>query len=471
MLRTNQVSFRYPQNGHGLSPFSLQISPAKLTLVTGSSGSGKSTLARCLMGLIPHLYNGEMTGEVWLDGERTADLSMWQLAQKSGMVFQNPSAQMLAPTVEDEIIFGLENLGLERSEISERLERYLTQFDLAEMRSRSPLTLSGGEQQKLALAAVVARQPQALILDEPLSMLDTTAALALIGYLEEQVDDGKAVAIFEHRAEYLAGVEGVNLLDLNGTPAPEITSIEGLNLHPRRKFSLEIEGVTVAFGDHTPLKNLSLSLPGGQMVAIVGRNGVGKTTLLRVITGLQKHSGDVKISSPAGTAAPDLGMVFQNPDLQLFNSSVREEILYRIPDPDLVHYAALLDALGLRAYEATPPLLLSEGEKKRLALALVLMRKPRHGVLLDEPSLGQDSHHKAILVGLLRLLADAGQLVVITTHDLPLASQADRLILLGGEGVIADGEPAEVFTDAHAWGKAGIKLPGWFTDQHLGADV
>lgn len=164
----------------------------------------------------------------------------------------------------------------------------------------------------------------------------------------------------------------------------------------------------------------------------------------------------------AGDGHPDFGIVFQNPDLQLFNASVRDEILYRVPDPDMTYYRWLLTALGLEPYENTPPLLLSEGEKKRLALALVLMRRPLHGLLLDEPSLGQDSDHKRILMGLLRSLANAGQLVIMTTHDLTLASQADYLLLLGSEGVIAEGSTDAVINNRSAWERTGIALPAWF---------
>jgi len=146
----------------------------------------------------------------------------------------------------------------------------------------------------------------------------------------------------------------------------------------------------------------------------------------------------------------------------LFNASVRDEILYRLPDPDMAYYRWLVAALGLESYENTPPLLLSEGEKKRVALGLVAMRRPVHGLLLDEPSLGQDHVHKDILMRLLRALADAGQLVVITTHDLTLAAQADRLILLGAEGVVADGDTQLVLQDHAAWQKAGVILPDWF---------
>lgn len=430
-------------------------------LVTGPSGCGKSTLARCLMGLIPHLYHGEISGEVWLNGYRTDEVPMWQLAEKAGMVFQNPAAQMLTPTVEDEIIFGLENLGLAHDEITSRLETALTDFNLTHMRSRNPQTLSGGEQQRLALAAILARQPDALILDEPLSMLDTTAATELIAYLQKFAASGKALVMFEHRHEYLDGLPELHHIALDGKDR-EI-DFPSANLSARENFKLNIDQLHVRLGKREVIHNLDLETNSGQIVAIVGRNGVGKTTLLRSLAGLQKHGGSVKVTTSNGNEQPNFGIAFQNPDLQMFNASVRDEMLYRLPNPNMDYFHWLLSALGLERYENTPPLLLSEGEKKRVALGLVLMRQPAHGLLLDEPSLGQDQLHKTILIQLLRTLADAGQLVMMTTHDLTLASRADRLILLGPGGeVIADGLTDAVLNDSSAWQKTGILLPDWF---------
>ena len=362
MLRAEQVSFRYPQEGHGLKPISLEIVPGELTLVTGPSGCGKSTLARCLMGLIPHLYHGELTGEVWLNGYRTTEVPLWQLAEKTGMVFQNPAAQMLAPTVEDEIVFGLENLGLPPDEIKSRLETVLQDFDLNHMRERNPHTLSGGEQQRLALAAIMARQPQVLILDEPLSMLDTTAAEDLIAYLQRFAAGGKTLIMFEHRQEYLEGVPGLRHVVLKSKKKEE-RNFPAVNPQPAgENFKLEIENLSVRLGGRNVLQNLNLSLENGQVVAVVGRNGVGKTTLLRTLSGLQKYNGSAKVITMQRNQPPDLGIIFQNPDLQLFNASVRDEILYRLPNPDMAYYRWLVAALGLEPYENTPPLLLSEGE-------------------------------------------------------------------------------------------------------------
>jgi energy-coupling factor transporter ATP-binding protein EcfA2 len=458
IVRAEKVAYCYPQNNHGLASTSLTIQPGERMLVTGPSGCGKSTLARCLTGLIPHLYRGALAGDVWLDDLRTVATPLWQLTERAGLVFQNPAAQMLTHSVEEEIVFGLENLGLSPPTIRERLEATLTRFGLEALRTRSPQTLSGGEQQKLALAAVTARQPPVLVLDEPLSMLDSTAVAELVDHLTDLACAGTTVVICEHREEHVRSIPGLRTLHLDG-PTLRGAAIPNYSFHPAKTLALQLKvsGLTVRLGGQPILRDLSFSAVGGQLVAVVGRNGVGKTTLLRALAGFQKHEGTATVNGER----PDLGMVFQNADLQLFNATVREEILYRLPQPDMALYAWLLEALGLTRYEEVPPLLLSEGEKKRVALATVLMRQPHHGLLLDEPAVGQDTAHKAMLIRLARALAKAGQLIILTTHDLTLAAQADRLLLLGPDGFVADGPPAEILLDRAPWARLGLLVPDW----------
>jgi energy-coupling factor transporter ATP-binding protein EcfA2 len=463
LLQVHEVSFAYPQDGRGLRPVSLQIEAGEAVLVGGPSGCGKSTLARCLAGLIPHLYRGELGGEVRIAGENTADLELWRLAEQVGMVFQNPAAQMLASTVEDEILFGLENLGLPRDEMDRRLNATLDRFNLAEMRQRSPQMLSGGEQQKLALAAITARRPAALVLDEPLSMLDTTAAFEFVAHTREMLGEGSAVIYCEHRQEYLHGLPGLQTI-LLGEKRPSTDSSHGIPAWPLPGdglLTLQVHGLNVPRGGRAVIQNLDLTLLGGKITAVVGRNGVGKTTLFRALTGLQPYTGSIEVQTGAAVEKPQIGIVFQNPDLQLFNASVREEILYRLENPDMRLYEWLVDVLELERYVNTPPLLLSEGEKRRVALATMLMRTPRHGLLLDEPALGQDDVHKAILLRLLRAYAGAGYIVAYSTHDLELAAQADTLVLLGPEGVVAQGPAADVMRMGEVWQNLGFVIPEW----------
>ena len=462
-LRAEGVGFAYPQDHRGVAPVSLALHDGEALLIHGYSGSGKSTLARCLAGLIPHLYHGEMVGEVWVNDRRSDQIPLWELTEQVGLVFQNPAYQMLTPSVEEEILFGLENLGLPRTAMKVRLEEVLERFDLRRFRKRSPHSLSGGEQQKLALAAVIARSPDVLVLDEPLSMLDSTAAIEFVDYLREFLTNGMTMVICEHRERFLQPIPDLVRLKLNGTPVPTALSpaVDSGYPVPRAPFEIHAEHLSVTREENKILEDVSLDLRSGQVVALVGRNGTGKTTLLRALAGLQRFKGAVDVRNGHGGGTPQFNMIFQNPDTQLFNPTVREEILYKIPEADPGLYEWLLHALDLKRYEDTPPLLLSEGEKRRVALATALMHPSKHGVLLDEPSLGQDPVHKEILVQLLRALARAGWLVLFSTHDLELAACADEMILLAEDGVICHGAAPAVLQDDGAWQQVGLRRPDW----------
>jgi energy-coupling factor transport system ATP-binding protein len=470
ILTVNDLGYRYPgpSKDRGLDLHCLEAQPGQIVLLSGPSGCGKSTLARCLAGLIPHLYHGDLRGRVLVDGFDTADTPLWQLSERAGMVFQNPRSQMLAATVEDEIVFGLENLGLDRNEIRDRVESALDLFGLQALRKRAPLSLSGGEQQRVALAAITARRPPVLVLDEPLSMLDTRAVEELVSRLADLARSGTTVIICEHRTEPLQRVPSLKTLSLGQGDTCDLSAPCVPIPQPVEPFTLDVSQLSVRLGDQAVLNDLNLNLSGGEVVAIVGRNGVGKTTLLRALSGLQQHQGAVLVKDqgtvPACSQRPDLAMVFQNPDMQLFNATVHDEIRYKVAEPNEEWYDWLINALGLCDYEETPPLLLSEGEKKRVVLAIALMRMPTHGVLLDEPALGQDAAHKAQLMRLARSLAQSGRLVLLTTHDLTLAGQADRLLLMTRAGFVADGLPAEVLSDTDAWVQAGLIVPDWLPE-------
>jgi energy-coupling factor transporter ATP-binding protein EcfA2 len=461
-LEANALTYSYHgQPAPSVRDVTLGVYAGERWLITGSSGCGKSTLARCLAGLIPHLYKGKLEGQVWLDGLRTDVTPLWRLAEKAGLVLQNTQAQMLSSTVEDEIAFGLENLGLPRQEIRDRIAASLDRFGLVDLRGNDPRRLSGGEGQRLMLAAILARRPPILVLDEPLSMLDTTSAHELVSHLTElALQQGSAIVVCEHRSRYFDRASAFHEYPLNGRVEPA-TQTDGTPapLPTVPPFRLAIHDLSVTFGQRQVLDRLCLDLPGGQVMALVGVNGSGKTTLLRSLIGLQRHAGKVEVSDGR---APDLGLVYQNPDLQLFNPTVRQEVLYRITAPSDELYHWLMTRLGLERYQDSSPLLLSEGEKKRLCLAMVLMRQPRHGVLLDEPTLGQDDGHRALLGRTAKGLAEAGRLVIVATHDLAWAAHfaAQMLVLHQGQ-VIATGSPDTLLRDTGLWKRVGLHVPDW----------
>jgi energy-coupling factor transporter ATP-binding protein EcfA2 len=291
-------------------------------------------------------------------------------------------------------------------------------------------------------------------------MLDSTAARDLVAHLCELARSGTAVIVCEHRVAPLRSAGELRILSLDGG-RPDPSASRGLSAPfpaaQSSSFALRVAGLDVQLGARQVLRGVSFAAHSGEVLAVVGPNGAGKTTLLRAMAGLVRYSGTIAVDGEQ----PDLSLVYQNPDLQLFNPTVRDEVLYKVRDPDMDRYHWLVRALGLVPYENTPPLLLSEGEKKRLALAVVLMRAPRHGVLLDEPALGQDSAHKAKLIELARALARSGRVVIMTTHDLTLAAQADRMLLLGRGEIAADASPALALADDAAWARIGLAVPGW----------
>jgi len=438
LLAAAGAAFRYAGSAAPIGPFDLTVHAGELRLVSGESGCGKSTLARMLAGVIPHLYRGQMCGAVLSGSCRSDTAPLWRIAARVGFVSQNPAAQLLAGSVRNEIAFGLECMKLRGAALARRIDDVLARFGLEGLDDRDPQTLSGGEQQRLVLAATVARSPSALVLDEPLSMLDRDAAAEVAAYADGLRTQGAAVVVFEHRRSPFAQITGVHRQRLEGSPAPTLSIPEIPEQVP--PFRLVAEGLAVKLCGRPILKGVDLSLEAGRVVAVVGRNGAGKTTLLRTLAGLQEHRGHLSAAFPAGTCTPRLGLCFQNPDRQIFNPTVRDEILYGACQVERGFYRNVLDLLGLSPYEDTPPLLLSEGEKRRLGMAILLVRRGLHGLCVDEPTLGQDEGNRRRLGLIFRALAAAGYLIVAATHDIEWAAEWCDDVLLLADGRVARAE-------------------------------
>lgn len=436
-LCADAVAFRYPCGDAPVGPYSVTVDPGRLHLVRGPSGSGKSTLLRLLCGVIPHLYEGELRGRVLLDGEPTVALPFGRISGRVGAVFQNPETQLLATTVRDEIAFGLRRSGLAAREQQDRGRAALERFALGPLAHRDPRTLSGGEQQRVVIAAIVARRPGVLLLDEPLSMLDREATAAVRDDLDTLRRDGAAVVAFEHRRDVFADCVAVDETRLAAAVAdaavPPIAACPG-------ELTVEAEGLAVDLGGAPVLRGIDLRWRGGMAVAVHGPNGSGKTTLLRALCGLQPHRGRIARRIDGREAAGAIGLAFQNADHQIFNESVRAELRYACAEVDEGRYRSVLALLGLDACEQRPPLLLSEGEKKRLALGLLLMRPGLHGLCLDEPTLGQDDTRRERLGRTLRRLVEAGYLCVVATHDEAWARRWCDAALRLDRGRVAGGD-------------------------------
>ncbi len=528
VLQFDEVSYRYPRfQNRVLNRITLSIPAGEMVLLAGSSGSGKSTFCRACIGLVPHFYGGEFSGHVGVSGIDTRQAAIWQLFNKAGLVFQNPDAQLFNQTVEAELAYGLESLGLTSGEIEGRIARAAKLTGMEALMARQPHSLSGGEKQRLALGAVLALQPPLIILDEPFANLDPGGAEALRKILSELRGAGTAIAVVEHRIHELAA-EADRLVVLSGGkvtadgPPREVlaqdVSAWGLNLPPLARLFreqgwkevpltveealqcigsggyafkeqpgrrsggsgktfkegperatpvAEIQDLWFGYDRQTILKGVDLSLYAGECVALIGPNGAGKTTLIKHFNGLLRgQKGRVRVfgkesgRTPVSIMAREVGYAWQNPNDQLFQPSVREEILAEaktlgIYDRDWCQ--GLFERFGLLSLLDRTPFLLSEGEKKRVSFASALAAQAGL-VVLDEPTAGQDELFRRELGRFINELCRERKTVVLVTHDLEFASeQADRWLVMAEGKIIADGIPETIMADSAVMKRAGLQ--------------
>lgn len=527
MIQLTHFSYFYPhQSTPAVSQINLHIQAGEFVLLVGESGAGKSTLLRVFNGLVPHFTGGTIHGKATVGGYSVVQDGPQKLSQLVGFVFQNPEAQAVLDVVEAEIAFGLEQAGFSPAEMRLRVEEVLSLLDLTPLRDRPLVELSGGERQRVAIAAVLALRPQVLVLDEPTSQLDPQAAEELLNALVRLNEDlGLTIILAEHRLErVLRYVDRLLVLE-NGRlvadgpvqevlPAVKIVpplvelarhlgwSPVPLSIKEGQKWarqwsaqlpttpaellaspaaggkSLEIEQLQVNYA-HPVLKNFSLTLHSGEIVALMGRNGAGKSSLLKALVNLLPHQqGTVRLygSKTAGQTTAQLCQTIaylpQNPDDLLFADTVLEELQitwrnHRLPGQPP---AGLLAQLGLAGLENAYPRDLSVGQRQRVALAAILVTNP-HLILLDEPTRGLDYATKQELVQLWRSWQQAGKTVLLVTHDVELVAQvADRVVILSQGEMIAEGRPGEVLTASPLFAPQIAKLfpqQKWLTTQDV----
>jgi energy-coupling factor transporter ATP-binding protein EcfA2 len=511
IVRAERLGFTYSGAPYPvLSDASFEIEDGELLVMAGPSGGGKSTLLRCMNGLIPHFHGGAFRGKIEVAGIDTRERQPRDLAHLAGMVFQDPESQAVAPTVEEEIVFGLENLGAPRVLIRKRLEESLDVLGLAALRKRALTTLSGGELQRVAIAAVLTMQPRVLLLDEPTSQLDPQAAEDVLhAAVALRADAGLTIVIAEHRLERLVqhadrimevpGDGTVSLHDVRSAiarlpSAPPVTAIGRalgwaplpLSIAEARRFAsprrpdggspvvngppraagdvaVSVRSLNVTLGGQRALRSLSLDLRDGEVVALMGRNGAGKTTLLRAIARLVKPaSGAVALTHlSADQPYHHLAYVAQNPGSMLYHDTVRREIADVVSGTGRgAHMDDALDEWRLRDLADCNPLDLSVGERQRVAIAAMLAGAPRV-ILLDEPTRGMDHENKELLVRNLRARARSGATIVLASHDVELAARcATRVVLLAEGELIADGPAAAVLSDSITFSTQANKLFG-----------
>ena len=507
MIRFDNVSFTYTDAPRPtLHRVTLDIPEGELCVVVGETGTGKSTLLRAINGLVPHFSGGTLAGTVTVDGRTTMDNRPRDLADVVGFVGQNPLASFVTETVEDELAYTMENLGVPADAMRRRVEDAVDLLGLQDLRDRSLRALSGGQQQRVAIGAVLTASPRLLVLDEPTSALDPAAAEEVLSTLARLVHDlGLTVVMAEHRLERVVPfsdrivlVPGDGLPLVEGSPetvmrsssvAPplvELGRLVGWDPLPlsvrdarRRSGPLrqrlatmappsagegavpaggEVEAAAirkmcVSYGSVVALDGVDLSISRGQVLVLMGRNGSGKSTLLNTLSGSRRPTrGSVVVDGrdPQSFHGAELvrhvGLVPQDPGLLLYGESVDAECRTADKVSDLAE--GTTQRTLARVLPGVPadrhPRDLSEGQRLALALAIVVAPAPAL-LLLDEPTRGLDYPSKDRLIQVLRQLSGDGHAIVLATHDVELAARvADRAVVLADGQIITDGPARQV---------------------------
>ncbi|CAB4955054.1 MAG: ATP-binding cassette domain-containing protein [Actinobacteria bacterium] len=507
MIKFSNVSLVYPTSTKTvLEGLTFSIEEGEMVLVIGSTGTGKSSLLRLINGLVPHHTGGILAGDVIVDGISTQLVRPGELAHLIGIVGQNPSTGFVTDTVEEELVFGMESLNVAPDVMRKRVEEILDLLALAPLRNRAISTLSGGEQQRLAIGSALVMHPKILVLDEPTSALDPIAAEEVLSIIHRLVHDlSLTVIIAEHRLERVIGFadriihisgDGQTVIDVpenilrKSDIAPPIVHLAraleldqvGLNVRDVRRMTeavrkegndlpkivkkstpttISISGVGISYGAHIALKEVSTTVFEGEIVALMGRNGAGKSSLLQSIVGLQElNHGAVTIfdMDPKNLKGKErrttVGYIPQEPGDLLYAQSVAQECAQADKDNQISSGETfnLLKTLVPSISEKTHPRDLSEGQRLALALAVVLSAKPR-ALILDEPTRGLDYQSKSLLIQILKDFAkQQGRSVIIATHDVELVAElADRVIFLSEGEIVADGPTLDILLASPAF--------------------
>jgi energy-coupling factor transporter ATP-binding protein EcfA2 len=493
-LVIDDLTFRYRSRAQpAIRNISFEVAAGEMLLIAGASGCGKTTLARCINGLIPRSYKGELSGRILMQGQDTSPYPLARISQMVGTVLQDPERQILGTRVVSEVAFGLENLGLSREEIIQRVDQALAYLKISDLRQRETFHLSGGEKQKVALAGVLAMRPGMLLLDEPLASLDPASAHETLSLVRQLADEGMSVLMIEHRVEdvlqyrpdrvlflqdgeirYLGALDGLNCsvdyrdvklpaqviirLSAGDPPPPPLTPVEVRQGPPQSL--VQFEGVRFGYEEGSRvLQDINLTIQRGDVIAVLGPNGAGKTTLVKHAIGLLKPGGgrvlvngrDTREISVAQVAST-LGYVFQSPSHMLFAPTVREELAFgptnlRHPPQQIEkEVKEAIQIVHLDGFEETPPLSMSFGQQKRVTIAAILAMRSRI-LVMDEPTAGQDyRNYMDFMDAILQL--PGFEAILFITHDIDLAViYANRVLLISDGQLAADGKPADVLAD------------------------
>jgi energy-coupling factor transporter ATP-binding protein EcfA2 len=527
VIELRDISFGYDDH-RVLRHVDLTLEEGELVLVSGRTGVGKSTLLGIVTGLVPRFTGGRLTGDVLLDGTSIVEQPPRERAHLVGYVGQDPLAGFVADTVEEELAYGMEQLGTAPETMRRRVEETLDLLGIADLRSRDLRTLSGGQQQRVAIGAVLTTHPRVLVLDEPTSALDPTAAEDVLATITRLVHDlGLTVLLAEHRLERVVPfADRICLVTSDGgvrvddpqtvladspvvPPLVELGRLAGWHPLPltvrdarRRARSLSAlaapgpapvpapvreaepllsgRGITVVHGSHVAVRDVDLTLAAGRVTVLMGRNGSGKSSLVWALQGSgRRRSGTLTVAGddPARLTAVQrrthVGLVPQTAADLLYLETVADECVAADAGAGATPGTCrgLLDRLAPGIDGATHPRDLSEGQRLALALSVVLAARPPV-VLLDEPTRGLDYAGKAELARIVADLAADRHAVLLVTHDVEFAAHvADDVVVMAEGEVVSSGPKRRVLAESPSFAPQVTKVLGapWLVVEEVAA--
>lgn len=451
MIETMDVCFTYAENNAGVHNVNLTVKAGECVCLLGASGSGKTTITRLVNGLAPAYYEGTFTGKISLAGKEAEHIPMWRRGQEVGSIFQDPQSQFFSGELNGEVAFGCENLGLPGEEVRQNTDAAISEMGLDALRGRALDRLSSGEKQRVAIASVRAMQPRIYVFDEPTANLDEAASRQLSHTMKVLKAAGHALLVAEHRISWLMDVADRFLYVQGGKITLQFTAEEIHRLPQARRLAMGIRCVQATGRPPMPapvvrpgvmpllavqdigfrvkkleiLSNVSMVAYPGQVVAIVGKNGIGKTTLGKIIAGITKEkAGMLKISGkPVPPRQRNRHVWFSSNDTttQFFTESVSKEILLgqKATEAVLEEARGLLRRFGLYEYKGRHPATLSGGQRQRLSIACGLL-SGRDILVLDEPTSGLDGKNLLLMAEALKYAAAQGKAILVITHDAEL---------------------------------------------------
>ncbi|TPR16490.1 ATP-binding cassette domain-containing protein [Apilactobacillus timberlakei] len=531
MIEFKNVTFRYnAQAEPTLKNINLQINEGEKVLIVGPSGSGKSTLGNLINGVIPENFRGDLSGEIYIDGRNSNNMSIFDTSLKVGTLLQNANDQFVGLTVAEDIAFGMENDCFDNQTMQTKVNQWSNKLSINNLLKQAPNSLSGGQKQRTGLAGLLVDDSPILLLDEPLAALDPMAGSESIQLLQDLHNELKnTIVIIEHRLEesltkdvdkiilmndgeivgiynptsllkqnilnrygireplYIEALRSIGMNLDNLTDIDSVEKVNGPGIEERIKQVsanaksissyndsadiLSIKKLNFSYGKKEIFHNLNVDIQKGDMISLVGKNGVGKTTLSKLIVGfLQPDTGEITfngdnlLNKSIKERADDIGYIMQDPDKMISKVMIYDEVALGLK---LRHYPKeqikekvdhALKVCNLYPFRNWPISALSYGQKKRLTIASMLVLSPKL-LILDEPTAGQDYYHYTEIMNFLsELNQEQGLTMIFVTHDMHLmAEYSTRTLVIGEQKILRDNTPEKVLDDEKLLAKANLK--------------